>query len=117
MLKFKDLNEREKNYWALIFLSKCIELTSDLTEKDFIIRVINFERSECLMGSDFLFATSDIYKSIFDLAYLLDFNVTINQLTREKIQEIKKDTFDIFENNFYKKCNLLDTLKDFYKIY
>ena len=68
------------------------------------------------MGSDFLFATSDIYKSIFDLAYLLDFNVTINQLTREKIQEIKKDTFDIFETTFI-KYNLLDTLKDFYKIY
>ena len=40
MLKFKNLTFDEQNYWGLIFLAKCIDNCSDLTEMNLFKKVI-----------------------------------------------------------------------------
>lgn len=118
MLRFKDLNEKEKNLWAVLFLAKSVDIVSNISEKEFVNKMINFERAEYLLGAAFLYATSDIYRSIYDLASLLDFEVIINKLTDKKIKQIKNDTLILFEKEFkdVNELDLLKKLRDYYSI-
>ena len=38
-----------------------MDIVSNISEKEFVNKMINFERAEYLLGAAFLYATSDIY--------------------------------------------------------
>ena len=90
MLKFKNLTFDEQNYWGLIFLAKCIDNCSDLTENEFIQKSYNDYQFKELLGCSFLLVTSNIYDSITDMANRFGFIVNMKNLDNDKFEELKK---------------------------
>lgn len=119
MLKFKDLTFDEKNYWGLIYLAKCVDFCSDLTENEFIIKCYNDYQFKELLGCSFLLVTSfhqNIYSVLTDLSIRFGFKLDMSQLDKNKKEEIKIETFKKYENIFINKNNLLNEFCEAYNL-